>query len=41
VITNNAPRNVVIVSMLWLGLLVITSQGWWQKARDYVEKRTH
>jgi len=35
------PRAVVMVSMLWLGALIVTSTNWWKGIRDYVEKLTH
>lgn len=38
---NITPRSTVIVSMVWLGLLVFTSQGYWKSVRNYVEGKTH
>jgi hypothetical protein len=36
-----APREVVVVSMLWLGLLVFTSRQWWKPVRNFVQGKTH
>lgn len=38
---NVHPRDVVVVSMVWLGLLVATSQGWWKPVRDFIQGKTH
>jgi hypothetical protein len=38
---NITPRDVVVVSMLWLGLLVFTSRSWWKPVRNFVEGKTH
>lgn len=36
------PRTTVVVSMLWLGLLVVTAKTqFWQNVRDYITGKTH
>lgn len=39
---NISPRTTVVVSMLWLGLLVVTAKTQlWQNVRNFVEGKTH
>jgi hypothetical protein len=37
---NPGPRDVVMVSMIWLGLLVVAYQGWWKPVRDFIQGKT-
>jgi hypothetical protein len=38
---NIGPRDVILVSMAWLGLLMVTANDWWKPLRDFVQGKTH